>query len=252
LRDRLTFFPDKDSLIPEQDFPDFVSERWIETPDGETIQSFLFLHHGSRKRPLIIYFHGNAGNLYHRFDTATRLYQMGQDVLLVSYRGYAKSSGKPNEEGIYTDGVSAVKYATDNLGYSESEISIFGRSLGSTVAVHIAQYRNFENVVLITPLTSGKGMATAMGLGFVKFLAGNSYNSFEKINNINSRMLIIHGDHDEVVPYFMGKQLFEKYHGAKQMVTIKNAGHNDLQEVDSELYWGTIEKFIGKLDKSEI
>ena len=253
MKDKLTFFPDRTGFIPDEGIPDFASERFIETSDGENIQSFLFKHgEGKEKHSLIIYFHGNAGNLYHRFDAATRLYQIGQDVLLVSYRGYAKSSGKPNEEGIYIDGVSAVNYATDNLGYSENEITIFGRSLGSTVAVHIAQYRNFKNVVLIAPLTSGKGMATAMGLGLVKFLAGNSYNSLEKINNINSRMLIIHGDHDEVVPYFMGKQLFEEYHGAKQIVTIKNAGHNDLQEVDPELYWGTIEKFTGFLNKIEL
>ena len=250
MRDRLTFFPDNDSLIPIQEFPHFVTERWIETPDGETIQSFLFMHDGNRKRPLIIYFHGNAGNLYHRFDAATRLYQIGQDVLLVSYRGYAKSSGKPNEEGIYIDGVSAVNYAIDNLGYCENEITIFGRSLGSTVAVHIAQYRNFKNVILITPLTSGKEMAIAMGFGLMKFLAGNSYNSLEKINNIESRILIIHGDRDEVVPYRMGKKLFEEYSGTKHMVTIKDGSHNDLQELNPGLFWGEIEKFL-TMDKPE-
>ena len=252
MRDRLTFFPDKTSTISEKDIPDFASERWIETADGETIQSFLFLHHEQPKRSLIIYFHGNAGNLYGRFDTAIKLYQMDHEVLLVSYRGYAKSSGEPNEKGIYIDGAAAVNYAMDNLGYYENEISIFGRSLGSTVAIHIAQHRNFNNIVLITPLTSGREMAIAMGLGFVKFLAGNSYNSLEKIKNINSRLLIIHGDRDEVVPYLMGQQLYEEYNGAKQMVSIRNGRHNDLQEVAPEVYWGAIEKFMGKLDKPEI
>lgn len=244
MRDRFTFFPDQTSTIPENDIPDFAYERWIETHDGETLQSYLFLHDLNQKRPLIIYFHGNAGNLYYRFDNAIRLYQMEHDVLLVSYRGYAKSSGTPNEQGIYTDGASAIDYAIDNLGYIENEISIFGRSLGSAVAIHISQHRSFKNLILITPLTSGKEMASAMGLGFLKFMVGNSYNSLEKINNINCRVLIIHGDRDEVVPYHMGERLFQAYNGDKHMVTIEGGRHNDLQEVDAELYWGEIDKFL--------
>ena len=121
MRDRLTFFPDRESTIPKENIPDFASERWIETTDGETILSFLFLHDENTKRPLIIYFHGNAGNVYYRFDNAIRLFQMDHDVLLVSYRGYAKSTGTPNEEGIYTDGRSAINYAINDLGYNENE-----------------------------------------------------------------------------------------------------------------------------------
>lgn len=244
MKDRLTFFPDTTNSIPEKDIPSYATEHWIKTSDGETIQSFLFLHDEIQKRPLFIYFHGNAGNLYYRFDNAEKLYQMHHDVLLVSYRGYAKSTGTPTEEGIYIDGASAANYAISELGYKENEISIFGRSLGSTVAVHIAQNREFRHVVLITPLTSGKDMAVAMGLGLIKFVAGDSYNSLQKINNLKSPILIVHGDRDEVVPHHMGKQLFELYNGPKHMVTIKNGRHNDLQEVEPEIYWGEIKKFI--------
>lgn len=244
MRNRLTFFPDKISEIPKQNIPGFVSEKYINTIDGETLQAFIFQHNESKKRPLIIYFHGNAGNLYHRFDYAYRLFDMNQDVLLISYRGYSKSTGKPNEKGIYIDGESAVNYAIDSLGYDENEISIFGRSIGTTVAIDVCQNRMFKNVILVTPLTSGKEMATAIGLGAIKFIAGKSYNSIGKINNINTRMLIIHGDKDEVIPYAMGKKLFDIYNGIKYMVTIKEGKHNDLQEVDSLLFWKEIEKFI--------
>jgi fermentation-respiration switch protein FrsA (DUF1100 family) len=244
VKDKLTFFPDTTSAIPEKDIPSYTTEHWIETSDGETIQSFLFLHNKNRKSPLIIYFHGNAGNLYHRFDNVVRLFDMDHDVLLVSYRGYSKSTGKPNEKGIYIDGTSAVNYATQSLGYKEDKISIFGRSLGSAVAIHISQHRNFKNLILITPLTSGKEMASAMGLGFLKFVAGDSYNSLEKINNIHSRVLIIHGDRDEVVPYQMGERLFQVYNGDKHMVTISGGRHNDLAEVDPMMFWGEIEKFL--------
>ena len=199
-----------------------------------------------RTYPVIIYFHGNAGNLYHRFDHAQQLFEMDQDVLLVSYRGYSKSTGKPSEKGIYLDGESAVNYAIDNLEYNEEETTIFGRSLGTTVAIHIAQYKTFKGLILITPMTTGKEMASAMGLRWFKFVAGNSYNSLEKIKKIKSRILIIHGDRDEIVPYEMGKRLFEKFEGDINMITIKGGGHNNLSEVDPSTYWGEIEEFLKK------
>jgi len=244
VKDNFTFFPDRSSSIPKAEIPSFVSEHKISTPDSETIQSFYFKHPDQTTRPLIIYFHGNAGNLYHRFDAAYRLHQMNQNVLLVSYRGYAKSTGKPTEQGIYLDGEAAVNYAIESLAYNENEISILGRSLGSAVAVHISQNRNFRSLILITPMTSGSDMAVAMGLGWLKFIAGNSYNSLDKINNIKSPVLIIHGDRDEVVPYHMGTRLFEEFNGVKFMVTIENGRHNDLQEVNPELFWGEIERFL--------
>lgn len=240
----MTFYPDKFSELKDEDIPDYVLEKYFLTEDGEKLQTFLFKHPDDIKRPLIIYFHGNAGNLYHRFEYVQTLYEMEQDVLLVSYRGYGKSTGKPNEKGIYKDGEAAVKYAINELGYNEKEIIIIGRSLGTTVAVHIAQNREFKKVILVTPLTSGREMAVAMGLGMVKFIAGRSFNSIDKINNINASILIIHGDKDELIPFAMGKKLLDTFEGTKQLVTIKNGGHNDLQDVDPKLFWGNIEKFI--------
>ncbi len=244
LRNKMTFYPDKTSEIPAQNISEYVAEIYLQTCDGETIQTFLFNHADKEKRTLVIYFHGNAGNLYHRIDNAEAIYSMNNNVLLVSYRGYAKSTGKPSEKGIYQDGEAAIKYAKEFLGYSENEIVIFGRSLGTTVAVHNSQNRNFKGVILVTPLTSGKGMAKAMGLGFIKIIAGNSYNSLEKINNLQSPILIIHGTKDNVVPYNMGKELYESYNGEKEIVTIKNGGHNNLQDLDSNTYWGAIKLFL--------
>lgn len=240
----MTFYPDTFSELKTEDIPDHVLEKQLKTEDGEKLQAFLFKHSDDIKRPLIIYFHGNAGNLYHRFEYVQRLYEMNQDILLVSYRGYGKSTGKPNEKGIYMDGEAAANFAINELGYKEREVIIFGRSLGTTVAVQISQHKNFKKVILVTPLTSGKEMAKAMGMGAVKFIAGSSFNSIDKINHINANILIIHGDKDELIPYAMGKKLLDAFDGSKQMITIKNGGHNDLQEVDANLFWGSIEEFI--------
>jgi len=244
IRDSMTFFPDKTSEIPKEQFPEYHTEKFISTSDGESIQAFYFNHSDSTRHPLVIYFHGNAGNLYGRLGYANTLFNMGQNVLLVSYRGYGHSTGEPSESGIYTDGESAVNYAQTELGYQESEITLLGRSLGTTVAVNTAQNKSFKNVILITPLTSGAEMAEAMDLGSLTSIAGKSYNSLGKINNLRSPLLIVHGDQDEVTPYYMGEELFEAYTGEKKMVTIPGGKHNDLQTINPALFWGSIEQLL--------
>ena len=87
-------------------------------------------------------------------------------------------------------------------------------------------------------------MATAMGLNSLKFIAGNSYNSLEKITKLKSKILIIHGDKDKVIPYSMGIKLYNAYSGIKKMITIKNGGHNNLQDIDPTLFWNEIDSFI--------
>lgn len=241
IRNKFTFYPDKKAEIQKENIPPHITEHYIKTIDRKQIQSFLFKHED--KKPILIYFHGNAGNIYHRFNDAQMLYKMGLNVLLVSYRGYAKSSGKPSEKGIYKDGEAALKFVRDRLNYKLEDIFIYGRSLGTTVAVHLAQHQPLKGVILITPLTSGKEMTKAMGLGAFKFIAGNSYNSYEKITNLNSSLLIIAGDKDEITPYYMAKKLYDKFQGTKNLITIKNGMHNNLANIDSTLFWGEIEKF---------
>ncbi len=243
MRDRLTFFPDRSTTISIDRLPNYASALWINTEDSEKIQALYFKHPDTAKN-LVLYFHGNAGNLYHRVPQAEKLFEMGVDVLLISYRGYAQSTGSPSEAGIYMDGAAAFTYATDKLRYPEEDIILLGRSLGSTVAVHLGQNRQFKKVILITPLTSGREMAVSMGLGWLKFMAGNSYNSLEKINNLTCPILIIHGDKDEVVPYYMGEKLYQEYQGPKKLVTITGGRHNDLEQLDYKLFWGEIGKFL--------
>ena len=247
IRNKMTFYPNTESEIPNEKIPSYAIELSIETSDHKIIQAFHFRHEDTTaNHSLVVYFHGSSGNLYDRFGYAEKLYDMNQDVLLVSYRGYAKSSGKPTEKGIYNDGISAVNFAIDSLEYSSSDITIIGRSLGSTVAINTSQNKYLHGVVLIAPLTSGKEMLRSAGMSFLAFVAGGSYNSIGKINNLKSPILILHGTDDEVVPYAMGESLFNTYVGNKKIIPIQNAKHNNLEEVDSSLFWGEIEKFITK------
>lgn len=245
-----TFHPHNKVRLDTKDMPHYVTERWIDTTDGEKLQAFYFKHSDAQddKHPLIIYFHGNTGNLFshHRFEHAERLHEMGCNVLLISYRGYSKSTGKPSEKGIFIDGESTLEYAHKSLGYSNDNIFVFGRSLGSTVAVEISQHREFRGVVLLTPLTSAKEMGKEMDFSYFSFLAKKSFNSIKKIKNLKSPLLIIHGTEDKQIPFKMGEKLYQKYKGEKTLIAIENAGHNNIQLVNPDKFWNSIEAFIKK------
>ena len=133
------YYPDTEFLIDKKNFFDYMTLVKIGTSDGLTIKGLFFCHQNKNKNNiLLIYFHGNAGNIYNRITEASKVYNMGTDVLVVSYRGYAGSGGAPAEKGTYIDGESAYNYAVNDLRYKESKIILYGRSIGTTVAVHIA------------------------------------------------------------------------------------------------------------------
>jgi hypothetical protein len=172
--------------------------------------------------------------------------EMGINVLAVSYRGFGKSTGHPSEKGIYKDGIAAYKYIKDILKFKENDIFICGRSIGTTAAINTAMGKNIKGLLLISPLTNGKDYAKYHGLGFISFIAGNSFNNISKIDKTKCKVLIIHGTIDEVIPYSMGKQLFDKITGEKSFVTIAHGTHNELEMQDSLKFWSSIQQFLIK------
>lgn len=236
------FFPDKRNVLDSDALPAGVQEVEILQQDGPKLVALYLAAADSNK--VVIYFHGNAGNIYHRLETLLKLKEMGVNVLGVSYRGYGKSEGKPNEKGFYQDGLSAYDYVTESLGFSAEQIILMGRSIGSTVAVNTAQNRNIHQLLLVSPLFSASEQAKSMGLGWFSFVAKGVFDNAAKIQQINSPLLVIHGSRDEVIPYSSGVKLFEKAPNPKKLVTIEGAGHNNLQGRFYNQYWSAIEQFL--------
>jgi fermentation-respiration switch protein FrsA (DUF1100 family) len=240
----MAFHPDKVTSISQDKLPQNVQEIFIVTTDGIKIQSYFIPDSSSKK--IVIFFHGNAGNIAHRLPDLLKIRGFGVSVLGVGYRGYGKSEGKPSEKGIYLDGESALAYAVDTLGFTMNDIYVFGRSIGTTVAVHSAQEKNIAGLILVSPLTSAKEQAKVMGLGSLSFMAGKSFNNIGKIQNITCPVLIIHGDADRVIPYWMSLEMYEKIRTEKELVTICGAGHNDITADSNTQYWEAISVFITK------
>lgn len=240
-----SFYPDKTTYITEQELPHQIHLVSIKTIDNLLIQGLYFSQNKvTVNSKLIIYFHGNSENMYRKISEATNLFQMGFDVLVVSYRGYARSQGNPTEKGVYIDGKSSLQYAVITLGYDIKNIVIYGYSIGTAVAVDISQNQNISKLILVAPLTTGIEVSQASWFKFLGFLVGSQYESLYKINNVKCPLLIIHGAKDKVIPYKLGLRLYKKYNGIKTMITITNGGHDNLLKINPDLYWSSIRKFL--------
>ena len=242
---KMAFHPDTRNVIPPSRLPRGVQELFIETEDRIKIQCYFIPSKQSEK--IIIYFHGNAGNIGHRLPDLMQLNSMGLNVLGVSYRGYGKSQGKPSEAGIYMDGDATFRHATGELGFAVENVLILGRSIGTSVAIHVSQNKKMGGLVLVTPLTSGAEQAKASGLGLISFVAGDAFNNIGKIGFVSCPVLVIHGTSDSIIPISMGKDIYAKSGPNKKFVAIKGAGHNNLSTTYAGKYWPPINDFLKSL-----
>jgi fermentation-respiration switch protein FrsA (DUF1100 family) len=242
LVNHFAFFPNRRDAGPLTNLQMGMRELFVPTDDGERLQGVLLTDSASPK--LILYFHGNAGNISCRVRELLTLRQTGASVLGISYRGFGKSSGRPSEQGIYRDGAAAYRYAVDTLHFSPDHIYVVGRSIGTTVAITTAINHPIAGLVLVTPLTTGKAYGKAHGLGPIAFLTGNAFNNLGKCGRITVPVLVIHGTKDEVIPYSMGKTIYNQIRTKKTFVTIQDGYHNDLEFVDSVSYWSALSAFV--------
>ncbi len=239
------FHPDRHDLLPADRLPAGLQEVFIPTKDREQLQCYWIARQQSPW--LLIYFHGNAGNIGHRIPDLLTLADMGLNVLGVGYRGYGKSTGSPSEQGIYRDGQAALAYAQKILGFNLKRIILLGRSLGSCVAVDIARQKALAALVLVTPMTTGRAMGKFHRFGPIALMAGNAFDNLTKIKAIQCPLLIVHGRSDEIVPFYMGEQLYAQAPQPKRFVPIQGAGHNDISIVGADRYWGAIRQLIETL-----
>ncbi len=214
------------------------------TDDGETIEGY-FIPPTRRPERLVLYFHGNAGNIAQRLPELREMAaRTGAAVFGSGYRGYGASTGAPSEKGIYRDGEAALRHARETLRFTPAQIVVVGRSLGSTVATHLAASGEaFAGVILVTPLSTGRDFGRAH-MGAISLMAGRSFDSLGRAASIRAPVLVIHGLDDTVIPYEHGKRLFEALPGPKRLVLMPGAGHNNLEFVDADTYWGAFTRFV--------
>ena len=224
---------------------DIDFEEIFFSPANESIplQALFFRNPESDK--LLIYFHGNAGNIYYRQRFALPLTEL-TNVLLLSYRGYGKSYGKPSEQGLYLDGQAAIRYARETLGFEKKKIILYGRSMGTAVAIDAARNNRVGGLILISPFSSGYDLAVDRGLQKWPGL-NRPFDSINKVASLRTPVFIIHGDQDRLVPIEHSRRLFAAYPGKqKQFIEIRGATHWNVVRSFRPDYWTQLSEFINQ------
>lgn len=179
----------------------------------------------------ILFLHGNAGNLTHRIDVLRELHRLGAAVLILDYRGYGKSEGSPNEQGVLQDARAARKWLAERAGIAEADIVLMGRSLGGGVAVDLTTDVTPRALILENTFTSMPDVA-AVHYPFlpVHWAMKTQLDSKSKIAGYDGPLLQSHGTADEIIPYDLGKSLHETCPSSnKQFLELKGMHHNDFQ-----------------------
>ena len=204
----------------------------VKTNDG--IELLGWYHEKDLKRfKTILFFHGNAGTLENRIHKLNHFQEMDVNFLIIAWRGFSGNQGKPSEKGLYEDGRSGINWLI-NKGVKEENIVIYGESLGTGVATHLSQKKNFAGVILETPFTSMVDAAkTFYPYIPVNLLLKDKFDNKSKINNIKAPILIMHGEADQIVPFFMGKKIYEIANEPKYSYFTKHDNH--MMEFDENL-----------------
>lgn len=198
-------------------------------------------------RATVLFLHGNAGNISHRLDSLAIFVQLGLQVLIIDYRGYGQSRGRPSEAGTYHDATAAWHFLTSTKGIAGGHIIVFGRSLGGAVAVELATRVRPAGLIVESSFTSVPDMAAKLyPLLPVRWLARLHYRSLERIGRVQCPVLIMHSEHDEIIPFAHGRRLHEAAPEPKALFTM-DGGHNDGFLVSGERYRQALDDFVASL-----
>lgn len=239
LQERMIFYP---RPMPESSRA-LIAERaqsvFIEARDGTRLHAWYL-----KGSPLVLYFGGNAEEVSWVLARAARE-TPGTGWLLTDYRGYGSSQGSPSEKALVADALAWHEHATAKL--QARSIVLFGRSLGSALAVQLAAARPVAGLVLVAPFDS----MTSVGRHYYPFLPvawmlKHPFDSLKLAPSIGAPLLCLVAERDEVIPLVHSKRLFDAWQGPKRWVELQGAGHNSTD--DAPAFWQAIREFLARLN----
>jgi fermentation-respiration switch protein FrsA (DUF1100 family) len=220
------FFPNRVILATPQDAGIAYEDVTLTAQDGILLHGWLMKHPGAVSTILLL--HGNASNVSDCLETVLYYYKIGLNVFIVDYRGYGNSQGKPSEEGMYRDTLAAYDYLLARNDIDSKKIIVYGGSLGGAAAIDLATKRDVPFLIIDSAFSSARDMAKIMYPYIPGFLISTKMDSLAKIKHVKGAKLFMHSLDDEMIPYHLGKKLFDAALEPKTMITV-NGGHNDLR-----------------------
>lgn len=211
-------------------------EYFFEGGLGQTIHGWYWRNPGARHT--FLFSHGNSGNLTIRLETSRHLLNSGASVFVYDYQGFGKSTGSPSVEGICDDAQSAYDFLVNSIGLNESDILLYGESLGAAVSTYLSSVRECSGIVLQSGFSSLKRIAREhfpfLGLYPDLLFPKPPLDSLSVLKNPHPPVLIIHGEQDTVIPVGHSVELYEGAVGRKQLLKLPLSSHADVWSSASE------------------
>lgn len=235
------FFP---SRYPEGSWETTAEDHWYKATDGVKLHGWLFRARNP-EAPLVVWLHGNGGNITDRAPTAATLAERGLSVFLAEYRGYGRSEGQPTESGLYLDALAAHDYAAK----INPDIVMYGESLGGPFAAYVARKRKVRRVVIENSFPSLRELVNTLYAPIpLGWMAPRAMATKRWLNDARVPVLVMHGKRDQVIPYQLGVALYEGLTVPKEMLTSETAGHSEIPSAEGRRYYDTVVKFVTATD----
>ena len=223
----MVYFPDKVLTGTPSDYGMSYEEVWLHSEDRTALHGW-FMPSDEPSDVAVLFFHGNAGNVSEFIPFYKVFHQMGFPVFTIDYRGYGMSKGEPSEGSIYADAIAAWDYLTEKLWYEPDKIIIVGYSLGGTVATSMLDHIDRPlTVAVLSSFTSVYDMARErfpwLPISWIQHIY---FPTETFLANYDGPLLVMHGTDDEVVPFAIGKKLFDQAPSTQKEFIQLPHGHN--------------------------
>lgn len=245
------FFPEKGHYAQPVDIGLTESDVFLTTQDGVRLHGWFF--EAPHPKATLLFFHGNAGNISGRLFKAKGWVDREVSVFLVDYRGYGKSEGRIDRGGdLLEDARGALRWLEEEKKIPSGKIILYGESIGSYPATHLAREKKFAGLILEAPFTTLAELAhTHYGWVPEAALKDFQMNNQEAIGRAQAPVFILHGKEDEVCPFRFGERLYELAPSPKEFQAVQGGHHNDLPELTGPSYFENPYRFVAKENRFE-
>ncbi|MEA3278706.1 MAG: alpha/beta hydrolase [Pseudomonadota bacterium] len=243
----MIFFPLAALEMTPRDWGLDYEDVTLRTEDDVQLHGWFIPRSGSDR--VLLFFHGNAGNISHRGESIAIFHRLGLNVFIIDYRGYGRSGGSPGEQGLYLDARAAWRYLTDERGISPAHIVLFGRSLGGVVAAELASVERPGGLILESSFSSAGDAARAI-FPLLSWLVVLRYrfDAAAYLQRVDCPVLVLHSPDDDIIPYRLGRKLYEAAPEPKRFVELRG-GHNQGFIVSQPAYEQALGEFIATLPR---
>jgi fermentation-respiration switch protein FrsA (DUF1100 family) len=225
--DRLMYYPSRGLDAVPSDFGLEAEDVAFFAADGTPLFGWYFTDPASRA--ILIFLHGNAGNISHRLGMVRQLLGVRADVFLFDYRGYGESGGEPRGEKPLLDARAALETVRSRPESAGKKIVLFGESIGGTMSLALAADEAVDGVVTLGAFSSTRDVAREMPFYRIFTpLVPDRYNARDALNGVEVPVFFIHGTEDEIIPFSHAERLLAAAGAEKEHLWIEGGGHNDL------------------------